>query len=125
MTETPRALSGRQSTEITVEAVRSGVLGLNDVRIHPDTLRHQADVARDFGNSQLAENFLRAAELTAFDDDVVLGIYEALRPGRSTTAELDALAEKLELGGAPRNAALVSQAAVVYARRGISATEKH
>ena len=52
-------------------------------------------MAQEHGNPQLAENLRRAAELTALGDDEVLAIYEALRPGRSTAAQLTALAASL------------------------------
>jgi propanediol dehydratase small subunit len=51
----------------------------------------------------------------------VLAIYEALRPGRSTAAQLTALAGSLADRGLPRCAALVAEAADVYARRGLTA----
>lgn len=41
-------------------------------------------------------NFERAAELTAVPDDRILEIYNALRPYRSTCAELLAIADDLE-----------------------------
>ena len=94
-----RALSGRRIEEITVDAAVSGDLSPADLRVHPDTLRHQAEVAEAHGNPQLGENLRRAAELTALPDDEVLAIYEALRPGRSTTAGLEAVAARLERGG--------------------------
>ena len=65
-----------------------GDLAPADLSVHPDTLRHQAEVAEAHGNPQLGENLRRAAELTALRDDEVLAIYEALRPGRSTAAGL-------------------------------------
>ena len=113
----PRALSGRPLDEITLEAAVNGDLSPADLRIHPETLRHQACVAEEHGNSQLGENLRRAAELTAMPDDQVLEVYEALRPGRSTLAELQAVAERLEAVGAPLCAALVREAAAVYERR--------
>ncbi len=103
MTEV-RALSGRPVGELTLEAVRQGEIGLEDLRIHPETLERR-----------------RAAELTRLGDDEVLAIYAALRPGRATAAELTALAESLASRGLPRCAALVAEAAEVYARRGLSA----
>ena len=93
---------------------------MDDVTIHPDTLVRQAQVARDHANPQLAENLLRAAELTLIPDDEVLAMYEALRPGRSTTDELRALSVSLSERGAPRTAALIDEAAAAYARRGIA-----
>jgi propanediol dehydratase small subunit len=115
----PRAYSGRAAGEIGVAALRRGELGPDDVRIHPDTLEEQARVAEAHGNPQLAENFRRAAELASVPDADVLAMYEALRPRRSTAAELEALAVRLDGGGARRCAALVREAAQVYARRGL------
>jgi propanediol dehydratase small subunit len=114
-----RALSGRPIEEITLEAAVRGDLSPADLRVHPDTLRHQAGVAEAHGNPQLGENLRRAAELTALPDDEVLEIYEALRPGRSTAAGLAAVAARLSAAGAPLCGALVREAAEVYARRGL------
>jgi len=102
-----------------VQAAVDGKLQLSDLRMDPATLEHQAAVAREGGNPQLAENFLRAAELALIDDEEVMGLYEALRPHRSTVEELNALQTSLDARGAARCAELVRQAAVVYARRGL------
>jgi propanediol dehydratase small subunit len=106
-------------TEFTVEAAVDGKLELTDLRMDPATLAHQAVVAEEGGNPQLAENFLRAAELAIMDDEEVMGLYEALRPHRSTAEDLEALRVSLETRGASRCAELVRHAAVVYARRGL------
>jgi propanediol dehydratase small subunit len=116
-----RALSGKPVESLTVEAVRTGDVGVADLRIHPETLERQAVVAEQHGNPQLAENLRRAAELTRLPDDEVLAIYEALRPGRSTPAQLTELAASLDTRGLPGCAALLTEAADVYARRGLSA----
>ncbi|PRC42363.1 propanediol dehydratase small subunit PduE [Mycobacterium sp. ITM-2017-0098] len=105
--------------EITVENAVDGKLGLGDLRMDPAALAHQAAVAEAGGNPQLAENFLRAAELATIDDEQVMALYEALRPHRSTAEDLDELRASLLANGALRCAALVEQAAVVYARRGL------
>ena len=115
------ALSGRSVDELTLEAVRRGEVTLADLRIHPDTLERQAEVAAAHANPQLAENLRRAAELTRLPDDEVLAIYEALRPGRSTPGQLTGMADSLASRGMPRCAALLAEAAEVYARRGLSA----
>lgn len=115
-----QAMSGRPVEGLTVEAVRTGEVGVADLRIHLDTLERQAVVAAEHGNPQLAENLRRAAELTRLPDDEVLAVYEALRPGRSTPAQLTELAAALAGRGLPRCAALVTEAADVYARRGLS-----
>lgn len=105
--------------DITVANAVDGKLGLGDLRMSPAALAHQAAVAKEGGNPQLAENFLRAAELATIDDEQVMALYEALRPYRSTAAELEALRTSLVAAGATRCAALVEQAAAVYARRGL------
>lgn len=114
-----RAWSGRPIEEISVEAAVRGDLSPSDLRVHPDTLRHQAEVAEAQGNPQLGENLRRAAELTALPDQEVLAIYESLRPGRSTANDLAGIAARLEAAGAPLCAALVREAAEVYGRRGL------
>jgi propanediol dehydratase small subunit len=105
--------------KFTVEAALDGKLRLSDLRMDPATLAHQAVVAEEGGNPQLAENLLRAAELATIDDEDVMNLYEALRPHRSTADELEALRVSLETRGAARCAVLVRQAAIVYARRGL------
>ena len=114
-----RALSGRPIGELSLEAAVRGELSPADLRVHPDTLRHQADVAEAHGNPQLGENLRRAAELTALPDEEVLAIYEALRPGRSTAAGLEVVAARLDAAGASLCAELVREAVEVYARRGL------
>ena len=116
-----RALSGREVGELTLEAVRRGELGVSDLRIHPETLERQADIAAAHANPQLAENLRRAAELTRLPDDQVLAIYDALRPGRVTRERLADLAADLEQRGLPRSDALLAEAAADYARRGLCA----
>lgn len=118
---TARAFSGRELGAVTVAVVPAGELGPDDVRIHPDTLRRQADVAEAHGNPQLAENLRRAAELAAVPDDELLAIHDAVRPRRSTRAHLQAIAARLDAGGAPRCAAFVREALAVYQRRGLLA----
>jgi propanediol dehydratase small subunit len=116
-----RALSGLQVGELTLEAVRRGEVGVSDLRIHPETLERQAAIAATHSNPQLAENLRRAAELTRLPDDEVLAIYDALRPGRVTRERLAELAADLGERGLPRCAALLAEAAEVYARRGLCA----
>jgi len=116
-----RALSGKPLAEVTLDAVRRAEVTVPDLRIHPDTLHHQASLAERHGNPQLAENLRRAAELTELPDDEVLAIYDALRPHRRTRDQLTTLAESLAARGLPRCAALVAEAAAVYERRNLSA----
>jgi propanediol dehydratase small subunit len=114
-----QAFSGRPLERISLEAVLDDELSREDVSIHPDVLRRQAEVAEQHGNPQLGENLRRAAELTALSDAEVLEVYEALRPRRSSPSQLQAIASRLETAGAVRCAALVREAAEAYDRRGI------
>ena len=114
-----RAFSGRDADELTLDRLAREELAADDVRIHPETLEAQAVVAERHGNPQLAANFRRAAELALVSEDEVMSLYDALRPHRSTTDELAALAGRLDAVPAPLCAALVREAADVYARRGL------
>lgn len=114
-----RSTSGRAVAEITLAAVLDGEIDPTDVRISPETLRLQADFAERGGNPQLAENLRRGAELVAFTDAELLEFYDKLRPGRSTSHELEELAARLAERGAQRCAALVSEALTAYSRRGL------
>ena len=113
--------SGRPVSAITLDAVLAGEVGESDVRIAGETLLLQAAFAEGGGNRQLAENLRRGAELASFSDDELLAAYEKLRPGRSTAAELDELADSLAARGAERCATLVREARAAYVRRGLIA----
>jgi propanediol dehydratase small subunit len=114
-----KAFSGRDSAELTLDRLARDELSADDVRIHPHTLEQQAVVAELHANPQLAANFRRAAELALMPESEVLALYEVLRPHRATADELEALASRLEGVPAPLCAALVREAAAVYARRGL------
>jgi|SRR5437868_12567238 len=117
--------SGLRQSDVTLEALRAGRLDPDDIRATADTIRRQAAVALAAGRTQLAENLMRAAELAAVPADVVLDAYTALRPRRSTAAELEALAERLEVEhAAPRTAGFVREALAVYAQRGFLAADE-
>jgi propanediol dehydratase small subunit len=92
-----------------------------ELRATPETLRLQAEIARAAGRTQLADNLLRAAELAPLPDETILAVYTALRPRRSTAAELEAWATELESRDAPATAVFVREAAQVYAERGLLA----
>jgi propanediol dehydratase small subunit len=116
LVETP---SGLSLDEVTLESARAGTLVAADVRATPVTLRRQAEVARATGRWQLADNLDRAAELAGVPDDMLLEIYTALRPGRSTAGELDEWARRLDGWEAPHTAAFVREAAAAYVDRGL------
>jgi propanediol dehydratase small subunit len=111
--------------DVTLEAVRAGRVGSDDLTIHADTLRMQAEAAAAGGYRQLATNLRRAAELVNVPNKRLLEIYEALRPRRSTYAQLLALGDELETQyGAVENAGFVRQAAEAYRDQGLLRAER-
>jgi propanediol dehydratase small subunit len=113
---------GTPLADVTLEALLDGRISGDELRATPETLRRQAEVARAAGRPALADNLARAAELASVPDDVILEVYTALRPHRSTEAELRAWAERLDTElGAPLTAAFVADACAVYADRGLFA----
>jgi len=113
-----RTPGGLAVDELTLDALRAGQLNGSEMRATAETLRLQAEVARAAGRPELAANLGRAAELTAVPDEAILEIYTGLRPHRSTSGELEQLAERLEREfGAALTAAFVREAKEVYATR--------
>lgn len=112
------AASGRRLDKITMQSVLDNHLTSDDLRIHADTLLLQAREAQQAGFVRLAKNFLRAAELTRMPNDVVLSLYEALRPHRSSQDELEDLAERVIAEyQAAEVGALILEAARTYEQR--------
>ena len=111
--------AGTPLAQVTLAAAREGAVAHDELRVTPETLRRQAEVARAAGRSQLADNLERAAELTVVPEDELLDVYTALRPGRSTAAELAEWAERLDRHEAPLTAMFVREAASAYAERGL------
>jgi propanediol dehydratase small subunit len=115
-----RTPSGLALAELTLDGLRAGLLEATDMRATAETLRLQGEVARAAGRAELAANLDRAAELTALPDEVILEIYTALRPHRSTAEQLDRWIERLERDfGAATTAAFVREAKQVYAERNL------
>jgi propanediol dehydratase small subunit len=115
-----RTPSGLGVDELTLDALRDGRIASEDLRATPETLRRQAAVAREAGREPLARNLERAAELAAVSHETILAIYTALRPHRSSAAELEAWAERLESElDAPLVAVFVREAVEAYAARGL------
>ena len=90
---TPTGVSWK---DIDLESVLDGTLSMSDLRIAPETLELQAQIAESAGRRQLAENLRRAAELVNVPETKILEVYQALRPGRSTPSQLERLAGELE-----------------------------
>ena len=115
-----RTPNGLGLDELTLDALRSGRLDASEMRATAETLELQAQVARAAGRAQLAANLERAAELTGVPDEVILDVYTALRPHRSTADELEGWADRLERDfQATMTAAFVREARVVYAKRNL------
>lgn len=113
--ETP---NGTKLSEITLEKVVEGEIDGEELVIAPETLEKQAQIAEDEGRPQLAQNFRRAAELTAVPDDRILEIYNALRPSGAEKEKLHDIADELENEyDATINAEHVREAAAVYEER--------
>ena len=113
-------LSGKKLAQLQIEKVLSKELQLEDFRISPETLRSQAQTARQAGYPQLADNLLRAAELTRLSNEELLEIYDKLRPGRTTHAEMIKIADRLEKHfDAPLTAEFIREAAEIYRRRAL------
>jgi propanediol dehydratase small subunit len=118
--ELVKTATGKSLDDITLEAVVKGEIKPEEIRITPQTLEYQAQIAESINRPQLAGNMRRAAELTKVPDERILEMYNSLRPNRSTKAELLAIADELENKfGAKVCANFVREAAQVYERRGV------
>jgi len=112
---------GKSLAEITLDSVLAGDVTMEDLRITPQALQAQADVARDVGRPTLALNFERGAELVEVPQDFIMQVYELLRPGRAKSKEelLEAAATMRDTYQAERIARFIEEAAETYAARGL------
>ena len=112
---------GKPLAEITLDAVLAGTVTMEDLRITPSALSAQAEIARDAGRPTLALNFARAAELVDVPQEIIMQVYELLRPGRARTKQqlLDAAAMMRDAHGAERIARFIEEAAETYEARGL------
>lgn len=116
-----RTRRGKKLEDLTLAGIEAGDVALEDLRITPEALRQQAEISRAAGRPTLARNFERASELVDVPQDVILGIYELLRPGRAKgKADLLEAAKLLrETYKAEQMAVFIEEAAQVYERRGL------
>ena len=115
-----RSKTGKKLAEITLDEVMKGHISSDDIKISKEMLKSQGQVAKETGNDPMEKNFERAAELVDVPDDVILKMYDKLRPNRSTKLELVQMAQELiEKYNAKNCARLVMEAAEVYEKRGI------
>ena len=112
--------TGKKLSDITLDEVMKNHVSADDIKISKETLKAQGQVAKENGNAPMEKNFERAAELVDVPDEVILDMYNKLRPNRSTKLELVTLAQELlEKYQAKNCARLVMEAAEVYEKRGI------
>jgi propanediol dehydratase small subunit len=116
-----RGQRGKSLDEITLDAVLSGGVTMEDLRITPRALADQAQISRSAKRPTLALNFERAAELVDVPQDVIMSSYELLRPGRAKSKQvlLDVANTFRQTYKAERLARFVEEAADVYERRGL------
>jgi propanediol dehydratase small subunit len=116
-----RTRNGRPLRDLTLDNLLAGHVAASDFGITAEGLRVQAAIAERAGRPNLAQNLRRGAELVEIPDNVLLDVYELLRPGRAQNAEdLRAAANQLrETYGAKETAFLLEEAALVYERRGV------
>jgi len=107
--------------DLTLDNLLAGSVNASDFGITAEGLRLQATIAERAGRPNLAQNLRRGAELVEIPDDVLLDIYELLRPGRAQSADdLRTAANRLrDVYRAKETASLLDEAALVYERRGI------
>lgn len=118
--DTITSRTGKKLSQLTLDEVKKGNVTADDIKISSEMLNRQGQVAQDVDNPQMAANFQRAAELVNVPDDVILNMYNKLRPNRSTKRELLLMAQELlEKYQAPHCAKLVLEAAEIYEKRGI------
>ena len=116
-----RGQRGKSLDDITLDAVISGDITMEDLRITPKALADQAEIARAAKRPTLALNFERAAELVNVPQDFIMSAYELLRPGRAKTKEqlLQVASSFRQTYGAGQMASFIEEAADVYERRGL------
>lgn len=112
--------TGKKLADITLDEVMKNHVAPDDIKISKEMLKAQGQVAKEAGNDPMEKNFERAAELVDVPDDIILKMYDKLRPNRSTKLELVMMAQELlEKYHAKNCAKLVMEAAEIYEKRGI------
>jgi propanediol dehydratase small subunit len=119
--ERVKGARGKTLDDLTLDSVVAGDVAMDDLRITPEALLAQAEIARAAGRPALAANFERASELVNVPQKVIMETYELLRPGRAPDkGKLVTAAQRLrDEFGAERLAAFLEEAADVYERRGL------
>jgi propanediol dehydratase small subunit len=121
--EKVKSATGKALPDITLDAVLDGRVTIEDLRITPEALHAQADIARASNRPRLGDNFERAAELVGVPQELIMKAYELLRPGRATSkSEIFEIARMFRTQYcAEKIAAFMEEAAEVYEVRGLFA----
>lgn len=110
--------TGKNLDDISLDDVKNNKIKGNEMRITPQALKMQGEIAAAAGRPAIQKNFQRAAELTQVPDERVLQMYDALRPYRSSKQDLLDIANELENKyNAPICAAWFREAADYYESR--------
>ncbi len=119
-----RGQRGKSLDGLNLEALTSGDVVLEDLRITGRALEMQAEIARTGNRPKLADNFERASELVEIPQDYLMEIYELLRPGRAPdkTALLEVAGNLRATYNATRMAEFIEEAADVYDARDLFAS---
>ena len=113
--------NGIKPSELTLENISLGSVTIDDFQISKETLKYQAQISYSADRKPLGENLERAAEMVKIPNEVIMAIYEKLRPGRSKNKEellsyARLLRDKYE---AKILSAFIIEAAEVYEKRGL------
>ena len=112
--------TGKKLDDINLEEIKKGNITGEDIKISKEMLRKQGQVAKEADSPAMEKNFERAAELVDVPDDVILSMYNLLRPNRATKAQLLDMAAELENKYRAKSCAkMVREAADIYEKRGI------
>ena len=116
--------NGIRLEELTLNNIQKGLVNIDDLQISSETLRYQSKISTNSGRIPLGKNLERAAEMVNIPNDLIMEIYEKLRPGRSESKnELLKYAALLETKfNAKLLADFVTEAANVYEKRGLYRT---
>lgn len=119
-----RGARGKRLEDLTLDALVSGDITMEDLRITPQALLQQAEVARSVDRRELARNFERASEMACVPQPVIMEMYEMLRPGRARDKQtlMDAARRLRDEFQAEKLAVFMEEAAEVYVRRGLFTT---
>ncbi|SET18513.1 propanediol dehydratase small subunit [Natronincola peptidivorans] len=121
--ESIRSKTGKTLKDITIENIMKGKISADDIKISKEALKKQGDIAKKHGRQQMQQNFNRASELTEVPDELILEIYDKLRPYRATKQELLEMARTLKNQyGAIDCGKMIEESALVYEKRGILKT---